>query len=410
MSALLARFRTPSLRASLLFLVSSIAFQGARFLITLVGADALGPADFGVWVLVVAVLSYTPYATLGVVNAMNREVPILLGRSRPHEARESEEAALGASLVSAIGLFLLILGVGLVQRSDPWLMFFVAVAVSLQQVVFCYQATLRSRIRFGEAAAQQFVMAGVFLLVSLPALSALGVAGLIAGQSAAWASAAILSAMTLRPDLRASFPVALLRRQIRSGLPIALSGLAFAMLVTQDRWVVAAAGGGQELGLYGFASTVASALLLLLLIIGQQMYPRMGYVYGQRDREAARRLATRQSLLTAALTGTGGIAILAVTAMLVRARLGDFAPSLLPLAILCIAGTILGAASGSTNLLVVIGRAWLLVGVYLTGACSAFAIGLILLISGVGLAGPAIGTLVGAVVVATAATALVRAR
>lgn len=409
MSSLFARVRTPAIRAGLLFLLSSIAYQGVRFLLTLIAAAILGPPDFGVWVLVLAVLVYTPYATLGVVNAMNRDVPILLGQSKPHEASRSEEAALGASLVSAGALFAGIVSLGLLLGAGSALVLSFAAAVALQQIVICYQATLRARIRFREAAVQQFAMAGVFLVAALPGLATFGVTGLVLAQVAAWGLAAVLSAWLWRPDLRPTLPASLLQGQLRSGLPIALSGLAFAMLVTQDRWVVAITGSAQELGQYGFASTVASGLILLLLIIGQQMYPRMGFVYGRSDRSAARRLAGRQSLLAAGLMGMGAVGIFGATVILVGVRLTDFSASLPPLAVLCVAGCVLGAASGPTNLLVVVGRAWRLVGAYVAGAVVAFVIGYALTAAGVGLVAPSIGTLLGSVVVALTATALVRA-
>ena len=409
MSDLIARARTPALRASFLFLLSSIAFQGVRFLLTLIAAAILGPPDFGIWVLAVAVLAYTPYATLGVVNAMNRDVPILLGQSKPHEASRSEEAALGASLVSSGVLFVGIVVVGVTLRAGPALVLSFASAVALQQIVFCYQATLRARIRFGEAAVQQLTMTGVFLVAALPGLATFGVTGLVLAQAAAWGSAAVLSAGLMRPDLRPSLPASLLRGQVRSGLPIALSGLAFAMLATQDRWVVAIAGSAQQLGQYGFASTVASGLIFLLLIIGMQMYPRMGFVYGRSDRAAALPLAKRQSLIAAGVMSIAAVGLFGATVILVDFRLTAYAASLPPLAMLCVAGCVLGVASGPTNLLVVVGRAWRLVGVYVAGAAVAFVSGYALMGAGIGLVAPALGTLLGSVVVALAATTMVRA-
>lgn len=409
MTTLLRRVRQPALRAGFLFLLSSLAFQGVRLLVTLIAAAALGPADFGAWVLVVAVLAYTPFASLGAVNAMNRDVPILLGQSKADDALRSEEAALGASLVSAAVLVIGVVTAGLALGADLGFVLAFGAVAGLQQVAFCYQATLRARIRFGDAAIQQFAMAAIFLVMALPGLALLGVTGLILAQAGTYGLVAALSVLRWRPEVRPLLPTQLLRDQVHRGLPIALSGLAFALVTSQDRWVVALTGTAQDLGQFGFASTLASGLILLLLVVGQQMYPRMGFTYGRSDRAAAVRLATRQSLLAGGLMGAGAIGLFVATATLVQVAMPRYAASLPPLAILCVAVCVLGVASGPTNLLVVVGRAWRLVVVYATGAVVAFVTGYLLAMSGAGLIGPACGTLVGAVVVAVAAPTLARA-
>jgi len=406
--ALLAGRRYKELRGGLLYLLSSFAFQGTRLFATLVAAAILGPEQLGVWALAVAILSYTPFATGGAVNAMNREVAILLGQGRVDDAVRSEATALGASIASAVALLVTLTAGALLIGAQPGFAIAFGLAAGFQQIAFCYQATLRARVRFTEAAVAQLAMAVAFLALGIPGLFAWGLSGLIVAQAAAYALVTLIAAIRWRRDLVPTLARPILGSQVRTGLPIALSGLAFACLTNQDRWVVAAFGTPEDLGQYGFASTMASGLTLLVLVIGQQLYPRMGFALGRSGRAAAAGLARRQSVIALAATTGGGVALFAGTAALVLGALPAYTPSLLPLAILCVGSAILALASGPTNLLVVIGSARMLVLVYAMGAVVALALGAAMLTGGAGLAGAAVGTVVGSVVVVVAATLKVR--
>ena len=407
-SALIRRVRHPELRVGALFLISSLTFQGARFAATLLAAAMLGPADFGQWALVVAVLAYTPYATVGVVNAINREVPIYLGAQRAEQAHRSEEASVGASIVAGVILLVGLAIAGYMLGTPPLFSLAVGVAAGFQQLAFCYQATLRARIRFREAALVQFAMAGVFLVLAVPGLVWGGLTGLLAAQAASYALATILCALWLRRDLRPTLPLPVLRGQVRSGLPIAIGGLAFAGLTSQDRWVVALTGTPVELGRYGFASTMASGLILIVLIVAQQMYPRMGFAYGRSGRAAATQLAGRQSIIAGGTTALAALALVAGTGVLVAFVLAKYGGSITPLVVLSVAAFVLGLASGATNLLLVVDRAWRLVVVYATGTIVGFVSGYLLTMVGVGIVAPAIGTMIGAATVAITAGNAVR--
>ena len=406
---LLANARRPELRAGVAYLLSSLAFQGARFTATLFAAALLGPAEFGQWALIVAVLAYTPYATIGIVNAMNRDVPIFLGGRRGEEAFTSERAALGASIVSATVLVAGITAAGVVLQMSMTFAIAFGLAAGFQQLAFCYQATLRARIRFSAAALAQFAMAGLFVVLAIPGLLMAGLSGLVAALAAAYALATALSATMLRSDLRPSLPVNILRSQVRTGLPIAIGGLAFAALTSQDRWVVAITGTATDLGQYGFASTMASGLVLLLLIVAQQMYPRMGYAFGHDGRDAASDLARRQSTIAAGIVAVAAVGLVLGTVVLVAVALPDYSPSVEPLVVLAMSVCVLGVASGATNLLLVVNRAWRLVAIYAAGTVAAFSTGYALAMADAGIVAPAVGTLVGGVVVATSAAIAVRA-
>ena len=50
-----------------------------RFIVALIAARKLGPATWGTWQLLYLILAYSSFIPLGVINGMNREIPVLNG-------------------------------------------------------------------------------------------------------------------------------------------------------------------------------------------------------------------------------------------------------------------------------------------------------------------------------------------
>ena len=50
-----------------------------RFIVALIAARKLGPATWGTWQLLYLILAYSSFIHLGVINGMNREIPVLNG-------------------------------------------------------------------------------------------------------------------------------------------------------------------------------------------------------------------------------------------------------------------------------------------------------------------------------------------
>jgi O-antigen/teichoic acid export membrane protein len=66
-----------------------------------------------------------------------------------------------------------------------------------------------------------------------------------------------------------------MRRMLRVGIPLALTGCIGTALQTADRWVVAAWGGSTLLGYYAFAGAVAGAAAALSLVIRSVVFPKV---------------------------------------------------------------------------------------------------------------------------------------
>lgn len=374
-----------------LFALSVGSFQGSRLTVSIAATTVLSPGEFGMWGLIVTVLGYSNFASLGVLNGANREIPIAVGAGDHGSAgaieRSSFGGALAAGAVAAGGCAALALIAG-------WTFALLAAVLFFQQTYLFFQVSLRSRIEFNRASAQQMVLSGLFLAIGMVAVSA-GLAGLLVAQLAAFSAGSFMVFVLWRRTLRPSFDPTAIRRLIRTGLPIMFAGVAFAILATADRWVVALLLTPSDLGHYSLGALVASGMLLVSVIVGQQFYPRMAMAYGAgQSGRSLLSLATKQSGIALALTGPLALAVGMVSALAIPVLAVEYIPAISLIQVLSTALLPLAAAAGYTNLLVATGHS----DAYLRLLLGAIGLQLVLGATAVALGTGPIGVACGAVV------------
>ena len=177
---------------------------------------------------------------------------------------------------------------------------------------------------------------------------------------------------------------------MRDGLPIMLSGLAFAVATSIDRWVVATGGDAAALGHYVLASTLSSSLLFVSLVVAQQAYPRMAILHGAGGSRAdLERAARRQGMLAVGLMAVPALVLVLGAPVLIPLALPSYTPAIGALQATAVAYLILAAGSGYANMLVAIGRAWRLLVIQVATAVLGALLGWLALRAGLGLTGVA---------------------
>ena len=346
-------------REFLFFSGSSAAFQSSRLLVQLLAAAVLAPADFAIWGIVVVILSYTTYANLGVLSGANRRIPLLLGSGGATEAVRIETVALTGVLATGAAGGVLALAGGAVL-GGPWLAVgaMLGLAVLAQQAYLFYQVSLRGRLDFDLASGQQLVLAVLFGVVGAGAVLIAGVAGLVFAQALAYGLGAAV-ALTRRRHLRPARDRRLTRSLMVEGAPIMLSGLVLAAATSVDRWVLAGAGDRTALGQYSLAATISGSLLFISLVVAQQSYPRMAMRHGAgASGPDLTGMATRQGMLAVGLMAPVAAILILGAPIVIPLALPAYGPAVPALQLTAIAYLVLAAGSGSTNLLVSVGRAW----------------------------------------------------
>lgn len=378
------------------FAAATFVDQAGRLGLSLVAAAVLGPLQFGTWIVLSLVIQYAGFGGLGIPQGAGREIPRALGAGDGATAAATEDVAVGGGLVAAaatavIAAAALPVLLGPSGSVGPVTIGLLAIVVFLQQLFLLEQVLFRSRLRFRPASVQLLVQGLAGPIVGLVLLAAgLAIDGLLGARVAVLAVALVGAIWTLSRVPRPRWDRAAVVALARIGAPLALAGFLFLALVTIDRWIVALLIGGDAVGWYGLVGLTVSGLLLLPSLVSQQFYPRLARARGAgADGPTLLAMARSQALLAGALTA--GAAALAGAAAIVAipALLPAYQPAVGPLLVALLGTVAYAFASADGNLLNLLDRQRRYVAAQLAALAVEAALGVGLVLGGLGIGGVA---------------------
>jgi len=245
---------------------SGIISQGLGIIAVFWVARLLGPSDFGVWNAVTLVLVYGAYLELGALSAMGRDLPYYFGKGDMEKAAAIEGAARRTTIFGALVAALFIVAFSFLPTHSSKMALglqAMTVVLILQQVYTYHLTVLRSHNCFREIGQQQVLLAAVSLVLAVLFVVYLKFEGRLV--AAIMAQAVILLYALLRNPWVAvpKFNLSEVWSVIRVGLPILMSGFVLSLLATIDRLMVITFLGETQLGYFGLAILLASAITLI---------------------------------------------------------------------------------------------------------------------------------------------------
>lgn len=313
------------------------------------------PADLGIWLALQLITIYGAHAHLGMLNAVNRELPLHRGREEFDCAERIENVARGSlSVMMLVGLAIVgvmtVVGMGASDYGRG------AIALTFTAVVTLgvefHLGVFRSRNEFGRAGMAGVINATV-ILAGLPLVYYWRYDGLL------WrvALAALITLAFCLGMNRWNFTVAFdwkeTRALIRRGAPILVVVLGLAAFAAMDRTLIVWLLDEQAMGHYALCFAVARIMKMFPTTFGQVFYPRMTALYAQEglSRNLLRRCvqASALSVAAVAVTAVGAVAVLPWA---VDRFFPKYAPGLPALNIAIVAYVVLSLAAGPTYFLI----------------------------------------------------------
>lgn len=95
-----------TLRNIIFVVITSTFAKVLGAIAALIIPNILAPANYGVWATLLLILSYSPIAALGTVEALLKQYPYFIGNGQLTKARECEENVLGSICLTAAALFI----------------------------------------------------------------------------------------------------------------------------------------------------------------------------------------------------------------------------------------------------------------------------------------------------------------
>lgn len=387
------------LREFLGFGSTTVAEQVSRTAVGLVAASHLGPSVWGGWYLLNLVLRYGALSQFGVLNGMNREYPMELGRGNPDEANKLRRSSLGFLLVTAAVTTAVGIVAALVVPSLPVLDLLLTLMLLCTQQLFTYVLTsLKADTRFGDVSRLQLISAILQPGAALPLLFIWGLHGFILGQAVALALVEVVFLIREPLLFRAEFDWRRARSLVRIGFPVMLVGVLNALFMTVDRWVIVSHMDIAALGQYSLPIMALGATSLLPMVVGQQFYPRMSRSWGERhDWQRMLGLAVRQGWLAFGSTVPVVVVGWLVGPPIIRALLPAYTPGIIPMMVVLGAPVILSFGQGFANVLNVTDHQYRYVALVVVAIVTNAVLSTIL-VRGYGLVGVSVGTLLAFVV------------
>ena len=247
----------------------------------------LGPVGMGYVAIITLVTTYAPYASLGVIQAAEREIAIAIGRKDAEEAESLEAVGATAALLFALVAAAAVAAVGIVRGSTDHLLgatlLCAAAVLLLQQFGVWGTVRLRTRYRFR---ALGWITA--FTAVATAVLNIVGaaVAGTI-GTLVAIGLGSILTAV-LVAGVAGVRRVAVRRKGAIRALTVLApgflaSGATAVLLGSIDQLAVGFLLGTTALGVYSAAYLGYGFVIRVPTLVGSVIYPRLQRALGASD-------------------------------------------------------------------------------------------------------------------------------
>jgi O-antigen/teichoic acid export membrane protein len=281
--------------------------------------------------------SYGPIICLGTVETMLKQVPYFRGRNETHKVKEVEDGVLGSIVLSALAVLLLSVAAPFVIASISRELPVALIMMILLSVGVSYFSAFYYN-RF--AAYENFKATGLIeFLRSLAALLLVGGLGWIWGLNGAVIGylvheviiclVSILLNVGLHGRVHPSFRRNLLIHAVRVGFPITIVWWIVILQNSVDRVVIGSLLGPLAVGYYGLGTSVVSLLLIVPIVVGRVLYPKVNKEMGQgADLESMRRLVMSPTLALGTLLANLQVVMLVAMPLVYNEVLPKYRPGL----------------------------------------------------------------------------------
>lgn len=304
------------------YFVQTLLAQVALLVGGLIVARVLGPTDYGLWNALQLLAVYGTYATLGLLSALNRDVPIYRGRGDEAKVARMRDASLGATVGVAVLLSGGIVGYALWQRArlDPNLLLgivFMAGIVGLQQLSGFFDVLFRSANDFATVGRLRLYRTLAEMALAVVLVSALSFAGRLVAAAATWI---FLIVYAIR---RNPFPIcprwdpAEVGRLIRLGFPLMAVDILYGVLTSVDRLMIVRYLDRTALGYYSVGLMAMSFLFVVPRVVWEILYPRFGERFGEAGEPAG-----LERLVVAPLFGVAAVMSILLGAVVILLPVG----------------------------------------------------------------------------------------
>lgn len=252
----------------------------------LIVAKFLGPHFFGIWNGLQLILNYSPYANLGLTNAMDREYPYYIGRKEEDRAEKLKDTAFSSGLMMSLLFSVIITIVAFflkekIPRIAAVGLLVMAVASLLQMFVGYYRELFRLNKKIKSVNTVLILFASLDFIVSVLLVARLKLYALYISILFAYMAVIVYILSSAGHHFRLRMELQALQHLLKIGLPLVLVDLTSIALLTVDKLMILKFLNVTELGYYGIGNLVINFILYIPIAIQFVTYPYLLEQYGR---------------------------------------------------------------------------------------------------------------------------------
>lgn len=250
------------------------------FVLGIITRNILGPEKFGYWLSVSIIFTFTPLIQLGVLNAMNREVPFYKARQNTEKIKEIKNYTLSfiftlpllcVILMLLLGIIISFFSIDIEYKIGVIFSSIIAFLLFLSLYVEMYYKSEQNFYFASKLITVKSVMQSILTVILVYVY---GYIGLYIGMILALIIQ-IFTGRTAFNEFVFKFDIKKYKELIRIGLPIMLVGMIWSILVASDRIIITFVMNPIDLGNYGVGMLIFNSMMMLPQVIGQVLYPRI---------------------------------------------------------------------------------------------------------------------------------------
>lgn len=248
----------------------------------------LDPSNYGAWVMLLLIMSYSTIVTFGAIEALMRQYPYFIGMGDVNSAHKIEKSVYGSIIISSVILLIC----GLICRfiiTDPSIsnfhaqirVMFFAAAVSLCSSFFYYRFAAHQEFRyFGLIDALR-----ALLMITIVCLCAWlwGLNGAVYGYLII-ESIILLVVVLINNNcigfLMPIFNIKYILDAIKIGFPITIVWWTINMETSVDRILSSTMIGQIQTGYYGLGISIVGTITMIPRAVNRVLYPKINEIIG----------------------------------------------------------------------------------------------------------------------------------
>lgn len=280
------------IKSTLFYSTSTFFARIFGLLRSVIVARFLGPRLYGIWNALSIILEYNRYSSLGVLNAMNREVPFFRGKGDHAKVGQIRRTGFSMACIPSfvVGLVLVLISIFMQDRAEiEWIMALRAIAfiVFARQLYEFFTLLLRSDNRFLDLSKIQILFSVADLILICVLVIRYGFYGFLWAMalSYAWIIAYIFLRERRTYNLKFCFNKKILVSLMKLGILMTVIGVIINLRTTIDRLMIIKFLGVTHLGYFGISYVLFQFIFLIPSALSQIMYPRLVEKYGSSNKD-----------------------------------------------------------------------------------------------------------------------------